>query len=289
MFALLAFAAGVLRAQVAEMPMALEKNLPLVQVRLNGSAPLWFILDSAAAGLVVDRGRAHELGLRLAGEGISSGSGGAQAVGLVEGVTVDIGGVKIQPPRAITFDFAALKFEHRVEGIIGFPLFGSYVVEIDYPGLKARVWNKEEYRVPAGAKVLRMWMTTGPVVRGTLKVKGKAPLEAVVQLDTGSAHVLTVTTPFVDRHGLLEAAEELKPGQTLGFGGAAVDMVGRIEEVSVGPMVAEKPEVRLSRQTVGEFGSERNYVANAGGALFKGYRLTFDIAGERLMVERPGM
>lgn len=288
MFAILACAAGVLRAQVAEMPMQLEKNLPLAQVRLNGSAPLWFILDSAAAELVVDRGRAQELGLRIAGAAISSGSGGEQAVGLVEGVTADIGGVKIQPQRVLTFDLAALKFEHKVEGIIGSPLFGRYVVEIDYPGLKVRVWRREEYRVPAGAKVLTMRMTTGPVVRGTLKVKGKAPLEADVQLDTGSAHVLTVVTPFVDRNGLLEAAEELRPGQTLGFGGAAVDMVGRIEEVSVGPMVAERPEVRLSRMTEGAFGSERDYAANAGGELFKGYKVTFDIAGGRLMVERPG-
>jgi hypothetical protein len=286
---LLGCAAGVLQAQVAEMPMQLEKNIPLVQVRLNGSAPLWFILDSAAAELVLDSGRAQELGLTPSGEAISSGSGGEQVTGLVEGVTADFGGAKIQTQRALTFNLAALKFEHKVEGIIGFPLFGSYVVEIDYPKSKVRIWNKEEYRVPANAKVLKMSTTSGPVVRGSLKVKGKAPLEVNVQLDTGSAHVLTVVTPFVDREGLLGAAEELKPGQTLGFGGNAPDMVGRIEEVIVGPMVAEHPEVRLSRQTVGGFGSEESYQANAGGKLFKGYRLTFDLAGGRLMVEQPGI
>ena len=219
---------------------------------------------------------------------MSSGSGGAQPVGLVEGLTVDLGGVKIQPQQVVTFDMAALKFVRKVDGIIGFPLFGSHVVQIDYPGSKVRVWSKEGYRAPASASVLKMWMTTGPVVRGTLTVKGKAPVEATVQLDTGSAHVLTVVTPFVDRHGLLEAADEVQPGRTLGFGGAAVDMVGRIEEVTVGPMVAQRPMVRLSRQTKGGFTSERNYQANAGGELFKGYLLTFDIAGGRLMVERPG-
>ncbi len=134
LFALSACLSGVLQAQVAEMPMQLEKNLPLVQVRLNGSAPLWFILDSAAAQVVVDRGLAQELGLRSAGEGMSSGSGGVQPVGLIEGLTVDLGGVKIQPQQVVTFDMAALKFVRKVDGIIGFPLFGSHVVQIDYPG-----------------------------------------------------------------------------------------------------------------------------------------------------------
>jgi len=276
-------------AVAAQTPIVIEKNLPMVEARVNGSAPLLFILDSAAAGVVIDRARAVELGLKSNGDAISSGSGGAQVVDLYDGVTLEVAGVTIKPPRAVGFDMEKLKFKRRVDGIIGHPLFSHYVVEIDYPGLKVRVWRPEEYRVPAGAEVLKMWMTIGPVVRGQLKVKGQAPIDADMQLDTGSAHVVTVCTPVVDKYKLIEAAEEVRTGSTLGFGGAAKDMVGRIEEVRVGSMVVERPEVRLSRQTEGSFGSGRHYSANLGGELFRRYKLTFDFRGGRLIVMRPGI
>ncbi|MBI4908228.1 MAG: retropepsin-like domain-containing protein [Acidobacteria bacterium] len=44
----------------------MEKNLPLVRVTVNGE-PLTFILDSAAAGCVIDRERAASLGLTASG------------------------------------------------------------------------------------------------------------------------------------------------------------------------------------------------------------------------------
>ena len=267
------------------LPMRMEKNLPLVQVTVNGGESLTFILDSAAAGCVIDRERAASLGLTMSGSAMSSGSGGAQQVDTIVGVHLDLGGIEIRPQHSFAFDMKSLAFKGAVDGILGFPLFGKYIVEIDYPGSRVRIFRPDLYRPSPQAAVLPLRMTTGPVVRGSIRVRGKEPLEADMQLDTGSAHILTVCAPFVDRHNLLESADELASGTTRGFGGAAVDIAGRIEEVRIGRFVAKMPIVRFARQTTGSFGSERHYSANLGGEFMKAYKVTFDIPGSRLFLE----
>jgi len=267
------------------LPMTMEKNLPLVQITINGTNALTFILDSAAAGCVIDGESASALGLVQTGTGLSSGSGGTQAVGLLRAVRLNLGGLEIRPPRAYTFDMKALRFHGRVDGILGIPLFGHYVVEIDYPASQVRIFESKSYRVSSNATVLPLRMTVGPVVRGSIRVRGKEPIDTDMQLDTGSAHILTFCTPFVDRYQLLESADELTQGETLGFGGPTPDMVGRIEQVRVGRFVAEKPLVRFARQMTGAFASEQHFSANLGGEFLKRYRVTFDIPNLRLIIE----
>ena len=267
------------------LPMRMEKNLPLVEVTVNGSQTLTFILDSAAAGCVVDRERAAALGLIESGSAMSSGSGGPQPVATLADVHLDLGGIEIRPIRSFAFDMKSLAFKGAVDGILGFPLFGKYIVEIDYPGSRVRIFQPDSYRPSPRAAILPLRMTTGPVVRGSIRVRGREPIEADMQLDTGSAHILTVCSPFVDRHKLLDAADELVPGTTRGFGGTAVDFAGRIEEVRIGRFAARMPIVRFSRQTAGSFGTEQHYSANLGGEFMKAYKVTFDIPGSRLFLE----
>ena len=266
------------------LPMRMEKNLPLVDMKVNGT-PLTFIVDSAAAGCVIDGERASSLGLKKTGNGLSSGSGGVQPVGLLSAVRLELGSIVIEPRQCVTFDMKSLRFTGTVDGILGHPLFESFVVEIDYPGSVLRIYRPDSFRPSPTAERLPLRMTIGPVVRGSVRVAGREPIEADMQLDTGSAHVVTLCTPFVDRHKLLDSATELLAGRTRGFGGASNDMTGRIEEVRVGRFVAEKPMVRFSRQTKGSLGSEQHYSANLGGAFLKDYKVTFDLPRSRLYLE----
>jgi len=198
---------------------------------------------------------------------------------------LNLGGIEIRPPLSFAFDMKPLGFKGTVDGILGFPLFGKFIVEIDYPGSRVRIFHPDSYRPSPHAAVLPLRMTTGPIVRGSIRVRGKEAIEADMQLDTGSAHILTLCSPFVDRHQLLDSADELVPGTTRGFGGAAVGIAGRIEEVRIGPFAAKMPIVRFARQTTGSFGTERHYSANLGGEFMKAYKVIFDIPGSRLFLE----
>lgn len=270
-----------------EFPIELHKNLPLAPIRVNGSDPLTFILDSAAAHCVLDSKRAVGLGLKVAGAAQSSGSGGSVLVELVHNVRLNMNGIEIVPERVLAFDVKQLSFGRPVDGILGWPLFGNYVVEIDYPGLRTRIFDTAQYRPPESGEVIPIRMTTGPTVRGKLQVRGLAPIEGDFQIDTGSAQVLTLCAPFVKKNKLLERVEGLVPGQTLGLGGKSLDLVGRIQAVSVGSFSVEDPEVHLSQSSVGSFATDENYSGNLGGEFLRHYRVTFDIPHSHLILEGP--
>lgn len=68
----------------------------------------------------------------------------------------------------------SLGFKGTIDGILGFPLFGKFIVEIDYPGSRVRIFHPDSYRPSRLAAVLPLRMTTGPVVRGSIRVRGSA-------------------------------------------------------------------------------------------------------------------
>jgi hypothetical protein len=179
-----------------------------------------------------------------------------------------------------------LGFKSRIDGVLGTPLFGKHIVEIDYPGSRVRIFSPSDYRPSPNAALFAARITAGPIVRGRIKVRGKEPIDLDLQLDTGSAHVLTVCTPVVDRYRLLEAADELTPGKTRGVGGQTPDMTGIIEELRIGRFVLEKPVARFSRGLSGAFASEQYYSANVGGDFLRHYKVTFDFSGSRVFLEK---
>jgi hypothetical protein len=249
---------------LADLPLQFEKNLPLASIRVNGT-PLLFILDSAANGCVLDADAAAAIGVRPTDSATASGSGGTTTVSLARGVGLRLGGIETVPEYVVLAGLANLRFQKPVRGVLGFPLFGRYVVEIDYANRRARVFDPATYEHPAGAEALELWMTDGPTVRGRLSLTGGEEVDADLQLDTGSSHVLTLCKPFVDRHRLLGKVPGLVDGETQGIGGGSKDKVGRIARVAVGRASVERPEVRFVTQGGGTLARGR-FDANLGNA-----------------------
>src|SRR5690606_33100420 len=63
-------------APIGRAPLRIWRRMVLVELRINGSAPLTFILDSGAGGTLIDASTAERLGLRLGGGVQSTGANG---------------------------------------------------------------------------------------------------------------------------------------------------------------------------------------------------------------------
>ena len=270
---------------VVELPLEFEKNLPLASIRVNG-APVLFILDSAAEGCVIDEKAAAAAGVRPTDSATASGSGGTTTVSLARGVRLGLGGLEIVPDYVVLTPLAHLGFEKPVHGILGRPLFGKLVVEIDYANRVARLFDAAFFQPAAGAEALKLWMTDGPTVRGRLNLTGHEEIEADLQLDTGSSHVLTLCKPFVDRHRLLVTLPGLADGETRGIGGASTDKVGHLARVALGRASLDNPEVRLVTQAVGTLARDA-FAANLGNGFLSRQVVTFDLPHGRFFLRRP--
>jgi len=60
---------------IATIPFQSVDKLIFLPVQVNGSAPLWFVLDSGASGCVIEKKSAEKLGLKTAGAEQRQGAG----------------------------------------------------------------------------------------------------------------------------------------------------------------------------------------------------------------------
>ncbi len=272
---------------IAVLPMTIDKNLPIAPISVNGNSGLNFILDTAASGCVIDKETASRLGLVSNRSVQAGGSGGLEQGGFLDEVHLNIGGVELARMGCVILDLKALNFKTQVDGVLGrYAFFADYVIELDYPGLLVRLYKANSYQASPKAESLPIRVTVGPILRGQIRAGGKE-FELKMVVDTGSAHVLTICTPTVDRLGLLKLVADARSGQTHGIGGASADFSGHIEEIRVGNASMKNPLVRLSRHNEGAFATEKNASGNLGGEFLKQYKVTVDFSGSRLLLEAP--
>ena len=194
-------------------------------VRINGSEPLWFILDTGKRRTEINEKRAKALRLKL------------------RGATLQISEATLENLNILASSFEKLEagFGRHVDGIIGYDLFRRFVVEIDYAartmGLyepKSYQYNGPERRIPLRIK------DDLAFVQCRIELDGRDEVEGEFQLDTGEGGALKLNTPFVKGNKLLEGA-----GRTLPLRGWDADargygsFVGRLKAFRIGVSYAE--------------------------------------------------
>ena len=134
---------------LATIPFEMYFNEIFVQVRVNNSEPMWFVVDSGAGGWIVDRAHATRLGLHLEQEtaqGTGAGSG-TYDVSYVKDVSFTLLGFNIAVPLIGVIDLSAHKSQigREVEGLVGYDFFEKFVVEIDYGSRVIRLFDPATY------------------------------------------------------------------------------------------------------------------------------------------------
>lgn len=81
---------------IARIPFELNGSILLLPVRVNGSKPLSFVLDTGAQGSSVNTTVARALGLKLGKEGRATGAGGTVVNYRISDATVAIGDARLE-------------------------------------------------------------------------------------------------------------------------------------------------------------------------------------------------
>ena len=112
-----------------------NKGMIFVAIRLNGSPPLSFVLDTGSSRTIVDRTLAKSLGLKTSGSSSIQGAGaGHIPIEFIHDVSVTLPGIESAGYALSTADLQPLEpsLGVRVDGILGYELFSRFVVTVDY-------------------------------------------------------------------------------------------------------------------------------------------------------------
>jgi aspartyl protease/PDZ domain-containing protein len=277
------FASGM---SALKIPFELFGNLVLLQVRVNDSDSLRFILDTGADTSVIDAQQAKALRLEPQGKIVGSGGGGTAEATFTKGVVVSLHGVQLLDQTIYVLPLESLSaLGRKIDGIIGNDILKEFVVEIDYSAKTINLYEPQGYRYSGVDKIIPLMMDESLLfVHASITLEGLAPIEAKFEIDSGSTGAILLNTPFVTSHQVLTSVPKTIQTNIGGVGDAAKTLIGRVKGLRLGQFVIDHPITRFSQATRGDYASSK-YDGLIGGEILRRFKVIFDYSRRRMILE----
>ena len=276
----------------AEVRFVRTDPLPLVEARLEGRGPFYFLIDTGGGELLVDPVIADSLGApRFGAQSGTFGGGRKRDVELSRIGALALGDVTIRDLPATLLDcsrFSAAAGGKRVAGILGTRVLMRFLATLDYPGGKLVLERRarEPAASDSGDVVVPMWLAGDHFVlaRGRMN---DAP-EALWFVDTGLAGAaITAPASALLESGIAVPDTSAAPS---GMGG------GGSMRVQFFPVSRFELGGAKAAELAGLFGPFPSFLERAFGyriagivshAFFRDWRVTFDFDRMRLVLAPP--
>lgn len=260
-----------------------------LSVRVNGSEPVWFGLDSGAEQTIIGQREAARLNLKVRG-GMQAAGGGEELVdfGVARNVSFALQDAKfvLSEVGVLPLDFSSNIPGQKIAGILGYDFISRFVLEIDY---EARVINLHEprgYRYRGRGESVQISMLDGnPHIRARVALPGLAPVGGMFLIDSGANTDLFFYSPFVKTHKLLDSKQQTTEATTEGIGGESKIRIGGATNIQIGRAWLANPVVHFS---LAEKGDSANTIGAGfiGGKLLSRFKtVIFDQARRRIIFE----
>jgi hypothetical protein len=242
--------------------------------------PARFMLDTGGGNLLTP---AAAKKFALSGEGKLAMGGAGEGrvdVALAHAREVRIGAAVLSKPVFYVLDMGQLAQVEGVDadGLVGYEMFRRFCVQIDYANRQVTLSDPAKFSVPANATAIPFTMDERtPMVTGSLD---GVPIK--LSIDTGSRSSLTLMSPFVREHHLLEryhAAPESVIGW--GVGGASRGHPARFGTLTLGNLNIENVAGELYTGNKGAFANP-DLGGNLGGGVLRRFTVTFDYTNKQM-------
>jgi hypothetical protein len=290
-------------------PFKLHNNLIYVQLSINNSRPLSFILDTGASHIINIR-RAQALGLQLRAAGQTSGVGEKYVdVSTAEGVTFRLPGVSLSQQRVaalslesvedctnrITADSQGGIIQHQqsvsgierqvIDGVLGHQFFTRFVVEIDYAAQRINLYEPGSFKYSGAGEVIPLEIGQSHIyVRSQITPLGRGPLMGRFMIDTGAATAIVLNSPFIKINNLIPLTERAIPFTGCGIGGDTEMLISTVAGLRLGRVNIVNPITMFSRAADGVLASS-DFDGLIGDAVLRHYKVIFDYSRRRMILE----
>jgi predicted aspartyl protease len=268
-------------------PFEVHNNHIYLQVKVNNSEPLSFILDTGASS-VISRRRAESLGLKVRSneQGFGVGKNAVEAA-IVEGVSLNLFGATLsrQNIAVIALEDLQKSLGRAVDGILGYNFLRRFVVEIDYAAKTINLYSAKNYRYKGKGERIPIIVDedSGLIfARATLKPLNRAPIKGLFEIDSGGGHTLILNKPFVERNNLLTVAQKANVVSVGGIVGSSRAVAGTVENLQLGRNRVENVITLFSMASDGMLANEE-FDGNIGNDFLRRFKVIFDYS-RRLMI-----
>jgi hypothetical protein len=252
-----------------------RKGMIFIPVRLNGSRPLSFVLDTGSTRSVVDRTLAAALGLKASGAGSLQGAGaGRIPIAFIHDVSIALPGLESAGYEFSTADLRPLaaSLGVKVDGILGYEVFSRFVVTVDYQRKRLTFTPPGAFRAPGGdAQALPIELRDKwAFVKAVLVLPGPVAVADSFLIDSGSSDA-------VDHPIVMNLQSRVAGTSGVGLG------------APVAGATAQATALRLGRYTVGNpmvscCGATDATSRLIGNEVLRRFTVTFDYPSARIFI-----
>jgi hypothetical protein len=242
-------------------------HLILLTVRVNGSQPLTFVLDSGARHTCLDSATAVALGLSSLSADSSQGAGhGSVYRQHVAPVTVSVGDVSFPVHDPWVFDLGHVGIPRHVDGLLGEDLLERFVTRIDPVERKLQLVEPAAFDSSGSGIAIPLQVNDERLyVDMRLTLEGGVSEVHRMRVDTGSGDAASDTL-------VRRSRERRSSVQGVGLGQPYVDYSGVFERVELGPYSIRRC-----------WGPSNDHPA-VGMEILRRFTLTFDVPHHRLFL-----
>lgn len=253
----------------------------LVHPLVEGEDAGWFILDSGAGVMVIDKKVADRLGMPAFGEIVAVGVAGTTKSRFRRGGTFRLGPMTMSGTRylELDLDFLTKAFGLPVGGICGRDLFARAAVEINISAEAVALHDPSRYRLSGASWQELFFSGRNPAVRARFE----GGREGLFRLDTGSDRTVSLHAPAVERYNLL-SGRETRESRSGGVGGSRPSRSGRLAWFELAGHRLEDLDVEFASAGEGAF-SDVYMAGNIGAGILRNYRIVFDYGNKRVALE----
>jgi predicted aspartyl protease len=278
------------------LPFVVSEPLPVVEVKINGSAKVNFLIDTGGSELVIDAELAKKVGVTVFGDEMGTFAGGEKALyqhGRLDSLKLGALTVHRVPVHIQNVsEFSRPIFgEIRIDGIIGTVFLYHFIATLDYPGAQLVLQQKSPVNLDALEEkaaesiTVPFWMVGDHYMVAWGTANGSKPLLFFV--DTGMAG-----GGFTCPQSTIEEAEitlrEDQAGEGMGAGGTVRIIPFTVDELTLG----NAKENDIAGLYVENFVLEDAFGFAIGGLIshgfFRNYTLTMDFVNMSYYLKRSG-
>ncbi len=271
-------------AHSVTVPFTLRGGVITVDVSIDGAPALPFMLDSGSSNVLTPEAAAR-LHLRLQGNVPVDGVGNQEVTAqLAEVSQYRVGQVELSDQRfaVLPLPYELLDQGHgpAIAGLLGYELLRRFIVRVDYQRGQLTLWRaSDEPGSAAGVKLPLVFDGRDSFV--TAQVDG---VSGLFRVDTGDDGALTLLGDFYLDNRVPIELPGLRSYQG-GVGGSVRTLLTRVQSLSIGPFVLNRPLTELHFATAGAFASV-NIAGNFGSQIFRNFVLTFDYPHRALYLQK---
>ena len=254
-----------------------------VEVSVNGSGKVYFILDSGAGANVLDSSFAERLGLTRMGGVPAKGVAGYESVALVRTDSLTVGAIKLDEGLAAVVNLRdlSLRLPGELGGLIGYDLLARLPFKIDYKAGQLVFYHPDRFSPPDSiyAADFELMMKT-PLIKGVY-----GGFNGKFLVDLGNPFGLILHRAFVEKYNLKETFSDIKDigGQIGGIGGKSEAYAASGVDFLIGSAEITKPPVMVVAAGRG-FMESSTVDGNIGNQLLREFTILMDYEEKKIYI-----